>query len=63
VLNNYLGVKKSIALIKKITSGFSINIPIIRIPKQIEISSNILIKNTCARIADIISKACNNLKE
>ena len=48
---------------KKETSSYSINIPILKSPKRIEISSNVLIKNTCARIADYTIKACEVLKE
>lgn len=62
-ITNYKGTKQNLTLIKKETSTFSISIPILRIPKQIEISSNVLIKNTCARIADIICKACDYLKK
>ncbi len=62
-ITNYKGTKQNVTLIKKETSALSINISILRLPKQIEISSNVLIKNTCARIADIICKACDNLKK
>lgn len=57
------GMKNNFTLIKKETSCYSINIPILKIPKQIEISSNVLTRNSCARIADLITNACSQLKE